>query len=74
MLIQKCLPIPTCRKTPSGDALEDALFIGAHQCVGYAKRMDVPPDLFRAYISDAVYRWVVAARGVDSLIPDDDNG
>tara|TARA_B100000678_G_scaffold226664_1_gene194460 strand:+ start:1117 stop:2004 length:888 start_codon:yes stop_codon:yes gene_type:complete len=55
-------------------ALEDALFIGAHQCVGYAKRMDVPPDLFRAYISDAVYRWVVAARGVDSLIPDDDNG
>ena len=55
-------------------ALEDALFIGAHQCVGYAKRMDIPPDLFRAYISDAVYRWVVAARGVDSLIPDTDAG
>lgn len=48
-----------------------ALIDRARVCVGGAKRVEVDPTQFRLYIADAVYRWAVAAHGVDSLIPAD---
>lgn len=49
--------------------LEAAIVNRARVCVGGAKKVYFDPSQFRLYIADAVYRWVVAARGVDSLIP-----
>jgi len=51
------------------NSLTDAVISGANECIGGAKQLDVGQDMFRAYISDAVYRWVVATRNVDSLLP-----
>lgn len=50
--------------------LTQALVVEGRQCIGRASRVTVDPSLMRVYIMDAFYRWVVAARGVDSLIPD----
>ncbi len=47
-----------------------ALIDRARVCVGGARNVRVDPTQFRIYIADAVYRWAVAATGVDSLIPD----
>lgn len=47
---------------------QSRLINGARRCVGNAKRVKVDATQFRLYIADAVYRWVVAARGVDTLI------
>jgi hypothetical protein len=52
----------------AGD-LQDALIDRTRLCVGGAKRVRIDPSQFRLYIADAVYRWAVAAKGVDSLIP-----
>lgn len=49
--------------------LQAALIDQGRVCFGGAKRVRVDPTQFRIYIADAVYRWAVAARGVDSLIP-----
>lgn len=49
--------------------LQSALLNRARVCVGNTKRVYVDATQFRLYIADAVYRWTVAARGVDSLIP-----
>lgn len=49
--------------------VQEALIDRARVCVGGTKRVQVDPTQFRLYIADAVYRWAVAARGVDSLIP-----
>lgn len=49
--------------------VQAALIDRARICVGGAKNVEVDPTQFRLYIADAVYRWAVAARGVDSLIP-----
>lgn len=49
--------------------LEDKIIAGANECIGGAQQMTVDPNVFRDYVSDAVYRWVVAARNVDSLLP-----
>lgn len=49
--------------------LQAALVNRARECVGGAKKVVVDATQFRIYIADAVYRWAVAARGVDSLIP-----
>lgn len=43
----------------------------SRQCVGGARQVRFDPLQFRSYIADAVYRWAVAARNVDSLIPVD---
>lgn len=51
--------------------LIQAIIVEGRQCVGGAKRLTVEPTSMRIYIVDAFYRWVVAARGVDSLIPAD---
>lgn len=50
--------------------VQAALIDRARVCVGGAKNVQVDPTQFRLYIADAVYRWAVAARGVDSLIPE----
>jgi hypothetical protein len=49
--------------------VQEALIDRARLCVGGTKDVQVDPTQFRLYIADAVYRWAVAARGVDSLIP-----
>lgn len=41
----------------------------ARPCVGNARKVKIDGVQFRAYVADAVYRWTVAARGVDTLIP-----
>lgn len=43
----------------------------ARICVGNAKRVTVDGTEFRIYIADALYRWVVATRGVETLVPEE---
>lgn len=43
---------------------------GARECAGGAREVVFDAAQLRAYVADAVYRWTVAARGVDTLIPD----
>lgn len=49
--------------------LVQTLLVEGRACLGGVKRITVDPAFLRAYIAEAFYRWVVAARGVDSLIP-----
>lgn len=49
--------------------VEAAIVNGARVCTGYVRKVYFDPTQFRFYIADAVYRWAVAARNVDSLIP-----
>lgn len=51
--------------------LIQTIIVQGRECVGQASRVTVEPSLVRVYIMDAFYRWVVAARGVESLIPAD---
>jgi hypothetical protein len=45
------------------------ILLRAKKCVGNADHVKVEPRQFAIYITDAAYRWEVAARGVDSLLP-----
>lgn len=49
--------------------LEAAIVNRARVCVGNARQVYFDGVQFRFYIADAVYRWTVATRGVDTLIP-----
>lgn len=49
--------------------LTQAIIIEGRECIGRASRVTVDPSFTRVYIMDAFYRWVVAARDVESLIP-----
>lgn len=49
--------------------LVQTMLIEARTCTAETKRVTVDPGMIRLYVVDAFYRWVVAARGVDSLIP-----
>jgi hypothetical protein len=51
-------------------AIQAHLIDRARSCVGDAKTVTVDRYEFRAYIADAVYRWALAVRGVQTLIPD----
>jgi len=51
--------------------VQEALIDRARVCVGNSPKVQVDPTQFRLYIADAVYRWAVAARAVDTLIPPD---
>lgn len=51
--------------------VQEALIDRARICVGNAPKVKVDPTQFRLYVADAVYRWAVAARNVDTLIPAD---
>lgn len=55
--------------SPLERGLTQALIVEGRTCVGNTKRVTIDPSMIRAYIADAFYRWVVAARGTDSLIP-----
>jgi hypothetical protein len=56
-------------ETKKVNRIESAIVDGSRICFGNAKKVFFDPTQFRIYIADAVYRWAVAARGVDSLIP-----
>ncbi len=56
------------RAATLGD-IQSALIDSARACVGDAREVKVDATEFRIYIADAVYRWAVAAKGVESLIP-----
>ncbi len=56
------------RAAKLGD-IQSALIDSARACVGDAREVKVDATEFRIYIADAVYRWAVAAKGVESLIP-----
>ena len=49
--------------------LEAAIVGRSPVCVGGARKVYFDPAQFRMYIADAVYRWAVAVKGLDSLIP-----
>lgn len=55
--------------TDTINRIEAAIVNRSRVCVGNAKQVYFDASQFRMYIADAVYRWAVAARGVDSLIP-----
>ncbi|WP_315762204.1 hypothetical protein [Sphingomonas sp. Y38-1Y] len=41
----------------------------ARGCVGGAKRVGFDPIQFRVYLADSLYRWTVAAKAVETLVP-----
>ena len=43
----------------------------ARVCVGDAREVSFDAIRLRFYLIDALYRWIVAARGVDTLIGDE---
>lgn len=51
--------------------VQEALIDRTGNCVGNPRRVKVDPTQFRIYIADALYRWVVAARDIASLVPGD---
>lgn len=56
-------------RAATAGGLQATLLNRARVCVGNAKKIYVDATQFRLYIADALYRWTVAARNVDSLIP-----
>ena len=55
--------------SPVQERLEQAIIDRGRRCVGNAPGVTVDPVQFRVYITDAVYRWAIAAKGVSSLLP-----
>lgn len=66
--------VTALRKTKAGSpqekALEEGIIGRGRACVGGAQRVTFDAVAFRLYLLDALYRWIVAARGVDTLIGD----
>jgi hypothetical protein len=50
--------------------LVQTLLIEGRQCLGGVKRVGVDPIFLRAYVVEAYYRWMIAARNVPTLIPE----
>ena len=48
--------------------LEARMVNASPECTGRARRVHFDPTQFRFYIAEAVYKWTLAARNVDSLI------
>lgn len=57
--------------SPAERHIRSALVDRGRTCVGNVRRVMLEGTRFRTYIADAVYRWVIAARDVDTLIPSD---
>lgn len=51
-------------------AVAAAIANRSKRCFGAAKHVYFDPVQLRFYLADALYRWLVAVRGVDSLVPD----
>ena len=49
--------------------LTQAIFVEGRGCLNGVSQLTLDPTITRTYIVDAFYRWLVAARNVDSLIP-----
>lgn len=63
------------RSSPASDLshrIQLTMYAAAPRCVNYAEKVEADPSQFRAYIAESVYRWIVAARGVDTLLPAED--
>lgn len=79
LILASCLvrlqPVLTTRLLHSepGSLLERGLIqtiiVEGRACVGHASRVTVDPSFTRVYLMDSFYRWIVAAQGVESLIP-----
>ncbi len=50
-------------------AIQAHLIERTRGCTGYQKQLTVDPFQFRAFVADALYRWILAVRDVDTLIP-----
>lgn len=48
--------------------IEATMLLKARRCVGDARKVKYDTSELRLYLMDALYRWVVAARGVKTLI------
>jgi hypothetical protein len=51
-------------------AIQNSIVRRGRACLGGAKGVSVDPTQFRVYVMDALYRWTVAVRGVETLVPD----
>ncbi len=51
--------------------LVQTMLVEGRVCTAGTRRVTVDPGTIRLYVIDAFYRWVLAARGVNSLIPAD---
>ena len=49
--------------------LEQAMLVNAPECLEGVKKLSVEPTTLRMYLIDAFYRWLLAARNVQTLIP-----
>lgn len=77
-LLMTCLvrdqPVLATRlvRSAPGSQLErgliQAMLVEGRGCVGETKRVTINPEVFRPYLVDAFYRWVVASRNVASLV------
>lgn len=69
--LQPALSVRLVRDTSLAEMerLEAAIVNRGRACVGGARHVYFDGTQFRFYIADAVYRWAVAAQGVDSLVP-----
>jgi len=62
-LVVKDLPLST------REDIAAAIVNRSRSCFGNAKKVYFDTSQFRFYIADALYRWVAAVRGVNSLVP-----
>ena len=70
--VQPELTTRLVRSSPGSDlesGLEQAILIQGRDCLGTTKAVTIDPTMLRVYLVDAFYRWVVAARGIPSLLP-----
>lgn len=50
--------------------LEQAVLVNSTECLEGVKKLSIEPTTLRLYLVDAFYRWVLAARNVSTLIPE----
>lgn len=50
--------------------LEQAIIVNSPECLEGVKKLSIEPTTLRVYLIDAFYRWVLAARNVSTLIPE----
>ena len=54
---------------PATFRIEAAIVNRAKSCIGNARRVNFDPAQLRFYLGEALYRWTLAARSVDTLVP-----
>ena len=69
--VEPVLATRLVRSDPRSDlerGLMQTMLVQGRACLGGTDRVVIDPTSFRIYVLDAFYRWVVAARGVPTLI------